>query len=91
MNRVWANYFHRGIVNPSDDLNLANPPVNAELLDYLAQGFIEHEFDMKWVHREILNSRTYQLSWVPNETNQQDTRNFSRAIPRRIRLKWPGT
>ncbi|MBL8814484.1 MAG: DUF1549 domain-containing protein [Planctomyces sp.] len=84
VNRVWANYFHRGIVNPSDDLNLANPPVNAELLDYLAKGFVEHEFDMKWLHREILNSRTYQLTWVPNETNQHDTRNFSRAVPRRI-------
>lgn len=84
VNRVWANYFNVGIVQPSDDLNLANPPVNAALLDYLAKGFIEHNFDMKWVHREILNSRTYQLSWKPNETNALDERNFSRAVPRRI-------
>jgi hypothetical protein len=71
-------------VQPSDDLNLANPPVNKALLDYLAAGFIEHNFDMKWLHREILNSRTYQLSWVPNSTNRLDERNFSRAVPRRI-------
>lgn len=84
VNRVWASYFNVGIVQPADDLNLANPPVNAPLLDYLAKGFIEHQFDMKWLHREILNSRTYQLSWIPNSTNRQDERNFSRAVPRRL-------
>jgi hypothetical protein len=84
VNRVWANYFHAGLVQPSDDMNLANPPVNAPLLDYLATSFIEHDFDMKWLHREILNSRTYQLSWVPNDTNRLDERNFSRNVPRRI-------
>ena len=84
VNRVWASYFNVGIVQPSDDMNLANPPVNAPLLDYLAAGFIESGFDMKWLHREILNSRTYQLSWIPNSTNRLDERNFSRAVPRRI-------
>jgi hypothetical protein len=84
VNRVWAAYFGRGIVEPPDDLSLANPPSNQPLMDYLARGFVEHDFDMKWVHREILNSRTYQLSWRPNETNAQDQRNFARAFLRRL-------
>ncbi len=84
VNRVWANYFNVGIVNPTDDMSLANPPSNAPLLDYLAAGFVEHNYDMKWLHREICNSRTYQLSWVPNETNKLDETNFSRAVPRRL-------
>jgi hypothetical protein len=84
VNRVWANYFHVGIVNPVDDLSLGNPPSNKSLLDYLAQGFIDSGFDMKWVHRQIANSRTYQLAWEPNETNKNDQRNFSRAVPRRL-------
>jgi hypothetical protein len=84
VNRVWANYFHAGIVNPPDDLSLANPPSNKPLFDYLAQGFIASGFDMKWLHRQIANSRTYQASWEPNETNKNDQRNFSRAIPRRL-------
>ncbi|MCG6154673.1 DUF1549 and DUF1553 domain-containing protein [Rubinisphaera margarita] len=84
VNRVWANYFHRGIVEPTDDLSMANPPSNAALLDHLTQGFIASSFDMKWLHREICNSRTYQLSWQPNETNIHDDRNFGRAVPRRI-------
>ena len=29
VNRVWANYFGKGIINPPDDMNLANPPGNA--------------------------------------------------------------
>ncbi|MCE9528421.1 MAG: DUF1549 and DUF1553 domain-containing protein, partial [Planctomycetales bacterium] len=84
VNRVWASYFNVGIVQPADDLSLANPPSNKPLLDYLAAGFIEHNFDIKWLHREILNSRTYQLTWQPNETNAKDERNFSRAVPRRL-------
>lgn len=84
VNRVWAGYFNVGIVNPPDDLSLANPPSNKALLDYLAEGFIASGFDMKWVHRTIANSRTYQLSWKPNETNRMDESNFSRAVPRRL-------
>jgi hypothetical protein len=84
VNRVWAGYFNAGIIDPVDDLNAANPPSNKPLLDYLTEGFIAHRYDMKWLHREIANSRTYQLSWKPNETNRLDRRNFSHALPRRI-------
>jgi hypothetical protein len=84
VNRVWASYFNVGIIEPPDDLSLANPPSNKPLLDYLTRGFIEHGYDMKWLHREIVSSRTYQLSWKPNETNRLDTHNFSHAIPRRM-------
>ena len=84
VNRVWAGYFHAGIVNPPDDMNLANPPSNGPLLDYLAEGFIQHGYDMRWVHRQIVSSRTYQLSSKPNETNRNDLRNFSRNVPRRL-------
>ena len=84
VNRVWASYFNAGIVEPPDDMSLANPPRNKGLLDYLAAGFIEHNFDMKWLHREILNSATYQRSWHANATNEKDEKNFSHAVPRRI-------
>ena len=84
VNRVWARYFGLGIVNPVDDLSRANPPSNAPLLDYLAAGFIRSGYDLKWLHREIASSRTYQTSWEVNATNAGDRRNFSRAIPRRL-------
>lgn len=84
VNRVWANYFNVGIVQPPDDLSLANPPSNQALLDHLTDGFIENKYDLKWLHREIVNSRTYQLSWETNETNASDERNFARSVPRRL-------
>lgn len=84
VNRVWSAYFGVGIIEPPDDLSLANPPSNGPLLDYLAQEFIAHNYDIKWLHREIANSRTYQLSWKPNPTNRLDMRNFSHALPRRM-------
>jgi len=84
VNRVWSWYFNVGIVEPPDDLSLGNPPSNGPLLDYLTRGFIESGFDLKWLHRQITFSRTYQSSWQPNETNARDARNFSRAVPRRL-------
>ncbi len=84
VNRVWAKYFGAGLIDPPDDLNLANPPSNPELLDYLADGFVSSKFDMKWLHRTIVTSHTYQRSWKPNETNTHDERNHSRAVLRRL-------
>ena len=79
-----AGFLGAGIINPPDDMNLANPPSNAALLDYLTEGFVAHGYDMKWLHREICNSRTYQLSWRPNATNKLDERNYSRSVIRRL-------
>ena len=84
VNRVWNHYFGVGIVEPPDDFNLANPPSNKPLLDWLSQEFIAHGYDMKWLHRTITNSRTYQTSWRTNDTNRADTRNFSHALMRRL-------
>lgn len=84
VNRVWANYFHRGIVHPTDDFSPANPPSNEPLLDHLAKGFVASGYDMKWIHREITRSEAYQRSWRPNENNAGDDRHFSRAVPRRL-------
>ena len=84
VNRVWAGYFHVGIVEPPDDLNPANPPSNPDLLDWLAAEFVKSGYDMTWLHRQIVSSQAYQRSWKPNATNRDDRRNFSRAIPRRL-------
>lgn len=84
VNRIWAGYFNVGIVEPADDLSLANPPSNEALLDHLADEFRHHGYDMKWLHRTIASSQTYQRSWQANSTNEFDERNFARAVPRRL-------
>jgi hypothetical protein len=84
VNRVWASYFNVGIIEPVDDLSLANPPSNEPLLDYLSREFIANGYDLKWLHRTITASDAYQRTWVPNETNRRDSKNFSHAMPRRL-------
>jgi hypothetical protein len=84
VNRVWAHYFGVGIIDPADDLNLANPPSNAELLDYLTRGFVQNGYDMKWLHWTITTSDAYQRSRKTNATNELDRRNFSHALLRRL-------
>ncbi len=87
VNRVWEVYFGRGLVDPVDDLRASNPPVNAALLDALARHFVKNKYDQKALIRTVLQSRLYQLSHRPNETNAADTRNFSRMYLRRLRAE----
>jgi len=84
-NRIWAQFFGRGIVDPVDDVRISNPPSNRELLQALGRKLAEYNFDAKKLIRDICNSRTYQLSEVPNETNRDDADQFSRAHLRRLR------
>ncbi|RKU35356.1 hypothetical protein C6495_05930 [Candidatus Poribacteria bacterium] len=82
VNRIWSHYFGRGIVEPVDDMRATTPPSVDGLLEALAAAFVASGFDTKHIIRQILNSRTYQLSAVPNETNELDDRFFSRFTPR---------
>ncbi|MEO6787561.1 MAG: DUF1553 domain-containing protein, partial [Chthoniobacteraceae bacterium] len=84
VNRVWAAFFGRGIVDPVDDFRISNPPSNPALLDALGQELVRQKFDLKALMRTILQSHLYQLSAAPNDTNRADTRNFSRAYRRRL-------
>ena len=82
VNRVWGYFFGRGIVDPVDDFRLTNPPTHPILLQALAQDFREHGHDLKRLIRFIVESRTYQSSSIPTETNRDDRSNYSRALPR---------
>ncbi|MCA9115858.1 MAG: DUF1553 domain-containing protein [Planctomycetaceae bacterium] len=84
VNRMWGHFFARGLVDEVDDLRETNPPSNPELLDWLAADFVAHKFDVRHVIRSIVTSRTYQLSSVPAETNQDDRQNFARYYARRL-------
>ena len=84
VNRVWSYFMGRGIIEPVDDVRSSNPPSNPELLDALVNEFVSKGFDMRQVMRTIVNSRAYQLSVKTNRWNEDDERNFSRAMPKRL-------
>jgi hypothetical protein len=86
-NRIWHHLLGRGIVDPNDDFRASNPPCNAPLLDELAKDFADHHFDLRHLVRAIMNSRTYQLSAVPNDTNRDDETNFAHALIRPLQAE----
>jgi hypothetical protein len=63
VNRVWKHLFGRGLVATPDNFGGSGErPSHPELLDHLAAAFIAHGWSSKWLIREIVLSRTYQLS-----------------------------
>ena len=84
VNRVWAHYFGRGIVDPPDHLSPFNPPSHPELLDELCDGFVKNSYDLKWLHRTILNSRTYQQIEPGDRRQRSDRTNYASFYSRRL-------
>ncbi len=83
-NRVWAELMGLGIVEPVDDIRATNPASNEALLDYLAQDFRQHGFNVKHLIRRIALSETFARASEPGERNSTDNRNFSRYYRQRI-------
>src|SRR5438552_16828265 len=80
----------RGLIDPQDNLSPLNPPSHATLLDELSQGFIKSGYDLRWLHRTILQSRTYQQSHEASRERQRpenvvsERRQYARFQLRRL-------
>ena len=84
VNRVWAAYLGRGIVESVDDLRLTNPESNPPLMAALGEYLVQQKYDLKQLMRLIMNSATYQRSSEPLPGNKTDRRFYSRYMPRRM-------
>lgn len=62
VNRFWFLMMGRGLVHPLHLHHSDNPPSHPALLDTLAAEFVAHDFDVKWLLREIALSQSYQRS-----------------------------
>lgn len=62
VNRIWAFMMGRGFWMPLDQAHSENPPSHPELLDLLERQFVAHQFDIKWLLRQIALSASYQRS-----------------------------
>ncbi|MEK6238035.1 MAG: DUF1549 and DUF1553 domain-containing protein [Planctomycetales bacterium] len=58
-NRLWAMMMGRGIVEPVDMMHSDNPPSNPKLLDLLADALEDHNYDMRFLLRELALTKTY--------------------------------
>ena len=82
VNRIWAQLFGRGLVEPIDDFRSSNPAVNIDALDALATEFEHSGYDKRHIIRLILNSNTYQRSVQTNQFNETDDALCSHAHAR---------
>ncbi len=84
VNRVWAWLLGRGIIHEPDDLRPDNPPSNPALLAYLEKELVASRYDLKRLHRLILNSSTYQFSSMPRFKGPEAEANFAFYPLRRL-------
>jgi hypothetical protein len=69
-NRLWALFLGRGLVHPVDNMSPANAPSHPALLDALTAEMKAHKFDVKHYIRELVNTKTYQLSSAGGDGSQ---------------------
>ena len=63
VNRIWQGHFGTGIVATADNFGkMGSPPVNPELLDWLAVDFMDHGWSAKRLHRMVMLSSAYRQS-----------------------------
>jgi len=88
VNRVWHYHFTRGIVDtPNDFGKNGSRPSHSELLDWLAQWFLDNGQSMKKLHRLIVLSATYRQSSAPEPVGSKvdaDNRLLWRMNRRRL-------
>jgi hypothetical protein len=90
VNRIWQQYFGRGIVETENDFGtMGSNPSHPELLDWLAVEFMDHGWSLKHIHRLIVTSKTYQQSSaVPanHPALAKDAKNYLLWRQSRLRL-----
>ncbi len=82
VNRLWARLMGRGLVEPVDEMD--NPPWHPDLLDWLAQDFVEHGYNLKHTLEVILTSRAYRLPAVGGEELVSDRFVFRGPLVKRL-------
>ncbi|HET8547971.1 MAG TPA: PSD1 and planctomycete cytochrome C domain-containing protein, partial [Bryobacteraceae bacterium] len=89
VNRMWQEFFGRGLVRTSEDFGTqGEKPTHPELLDWLAGEFRDNGWSMKRMHRLIVTSAAYrQSSKTRPELRDRDPEN--RLIARQSRLRLP--
>lgn len=83
VNRIWARFFGRGIIDPLDQMHSGNSASHPELLDWLAKDLVDHRYDLKRLIRGIVLSEAYARSSRWTATGEVPSSDyFAVAIPR---------
>ena len=80
VNRVWGHLFGLGIVDPVDAMDVNNRPSHPELLEYLAQYFIEQRFDLRTLYATLARTKAYQRTSAVAEEQRPPDESFAAMI-----------
>ncbi len=83
-NRIWSYFMGSGLVEPVDDMRATNPASNPQLLDALADYFVQSGYDLRKLMRVIMTSRVYQLSCRPHPDFVSDRRFYTHYNVKRL-------
>src|SRR5204863_7978506 len=84
VNKRWAQFFGRGLVNPVDDMHDDNPATHPELLQAMTEQFKKHNYDLKYLVKAIAMSEAYQRTSKPFQGNESDAELFSHSYVRTL-------
>jgi hypothetical protein len=73
VNRIWARFFGRGIVNPVDDLSDISLNTHPELFEGLGKSFVAAKYDVNKLVRAIVLSKTYQRTSEPTQDDSVES------------------
>jgi hypothetical protein len=96
VNRIWQWHFGEALVRTPNDFGIrGDRPTHPELLDWLAIEFMEHGWSIKYLNREIMLSRTYQMAATADRSvieRDPENRLISRFQPHRLEAEdiWDG-
>jgi Protein of unknown function (DUF1549)/Protein of unknown function (DUF1553)/Planctomycete cytochrome C len=78
VNRYWQRLIGRGLVPNVDDMDAK--PSNPDLLDWLANDFTQHNYDLKYLIKLIMNSRSYALPATRENQRRMTAEQFADSI-----------
>lgn len=84
VNRIWAEMLGEGFYMPIDDIGPERSAAYPKVMDYLAKGFTESGYNVKWLFEVIANTKTYQRSSYLNDPTKEEL-TFATAKPTKLR------
>lgn len=89
VNRVWRMHFGDGLVRDAGDFGLrSDPPVQQELMDYLAASILDDGWSVKRLHRQIVLSSTYRQKSTAMDPPMRDDGTSAVEIDAENKLFW---
>ncbi len=82
VNRIWARFLGRGLVEPVDEME--NQSWNTDLIDLLASDLVENDYDLKFTMEQIMTSRAYQMPAVNGSEQEEKDYVFRGPLVRRM-------